>query len=218
MSRDDRLTGSRSALSSALIRERFRDTGPGEDPSLIDIEGLGRDLPPGLLRHLSADLAPAGVLIPIIDRPSGLAVLLTRRSTALAQHAGQVSFPGGRMEPDDPDIRHTALRETHEEIGVHPDRVDVAGYLNAMPTITGYAVTPVVGLLGDDVRLTLDPTEVELAFEVPLPFLLDPDNERWSERLIGGTPVPIVEFQYGGQRIWGATASMIVALRKYIYI
>ena len=141
---------------------------------------------------------------------------MTRRSTELKHHAGQVSFPGGRMDPDDRDIRHTALRETEEEVGIPPDRVDVAGYLTPMPTITGYAVTPVVGLLGGELRLTLDPTEVDVAFEVPLPFLLDPGNERAGERLIDGVPVPIVEFRYGGHRIWGATASMVVAFREFL--
>ena len=205
-------------MTVEFIRERLRGSLPGEDPTVIEIGSGSRDWPTGLHQRLTTNLKPAGVLIPIIGRSSGLSVLLTRRSTALKHHAGQVSFPGGRMEPEDADIRHTALRETHEEVGIHPDRVSVAGFLTPMPTITGYAVTPVVGLLNEDLILTLDPTEVEVAFEVPLPFLLDPGNESWGERIIDDVPVPIVEFQYGGHRIWGATASMIVALRQTLVI
>jgi 8-oxo-dGTP pyrophosphatase MutT (NUDIX family) len=202
-------------LSALEIRSRLRHTAPAGDPRVVTA-GVGRNWPPALQRRMTADLKPAGVLIPIIDRPGGLSVLLTRRSQALKHHAGQVSFPGGSMETGDVDIRHTALRETHEEVGIEPGLIDVAGYLAPMPTITGYAVTPVVGLLAADVRLTLDTTEVESAFEVPLPFLLDTDNERWSERDIEGVPVPIVEFRYGGHRIWGATAFMNVTLRDYL--
>ena len=200
-------------VSAELIRARLRGSLAGDDPTVVEI-GATRDWPTGLQRRMTANLKPAGVLVPIVERSAGLAVLLTRRSHELKHHPGQVSFPGGRMEPDDPDIRHTALRETHEEVGIHPGQVDVAGYLAPMPTVTGYAVTPVIGFVGNDVRLTLDPTEVELAFEVPLAFLLDSRNETWSERVIDDFPVPIVEFGYGGQRIWGATASMVVALRQ----
>ena len=201
-----------------LIRERLRDSSPGPDPTAVNIGNGSRDWPTGLQRRLTTNLKPAGVLIPIVERASGLFVLLTRRSSELKHHAGQISFPGGRMEPQDVDIRDTALRETHEEIGIEPTCVDVAGYLTPMPTITGYAVTPVVGLLGGGIRLTLDPSEVDVAFEVPLPFLLDPGNERRGERVIDEIPVPIVEFTYGGHRIWGATASMIVALRNNLVI
>lgn len=203
-------------FTSELIRERFRGRLPGVDPTIADIGASLPDWPSGLQRRLSADLKPAGVLVPIIQRSSGLFVLLTRRSVALKHHAGQISFPGGRMEPQDADIRQTALRETHEEVGIAPHRVDIAGCLAPMPTITGYAVTPVVGLLGEEIRLTLDPSEVDVAFEVPLPFLLDPSNESRGERVIDNIPVPIVEFDYGGYRIWGATASMIVALRNIL--
>ena len=205
-------------ISTAIIRDRFQRTSPAVDPTAVELGGASRDWPTGLQRRLTANLKPAGVLIPIFERAAGLSVLLTRRSHELKHHPGQVSFPGGRMEPGDSTIRHTALRETHEEVGIHPAAVEIVGFMEAMPTITGYAVTPVVGLLDGNPRLTLDPMEVELAFEVPLPFLLDPANETWSERDIDGVPVPIVEFQYGGQRIWGATASMIVAFRSYFEI
>jgi 8-oxo-dGTP pyrophosphatase MutT (NUDIX family) len=205
-------------LAATDIRERLAGTVLEDDPGGVHLDTLDRDWPTGLRQRLTANLMPAGVLIPIIDRPAGLSVLLTRRSAALKHHAGQVSFPGGRMEPADTDIRHTALRETHEEVGIHPQRVTVMGFLPTMPTITGFAVTPIVGLLGSDVTVRIDRAEVEVAFEVPLGFLLNPDNQRMSEREFEGVKIPLVEFHFGGERIWGATASMVVALRQYLVL
>jgi len=206
----------RYRLSAEDIRQRLRSTRPGTDPSGVDPEHSARHWPAALRERLPGRLTPAGVLIPIIQHPEELAVLLTRRSIALPQHAGQVSFPGGRMEPDDADILATALRETHEEIGLEPARVEVAGYLGAQPTITGYAVTPVVGLVRSGFELVPDPVEVDAVFEVPLPFLLDPANQRVGHRDLHGVAVPIIEFFYGGERIWGATANIVIALRKVL--
>ena len=203
-------------LAPSDIVERLAGTVLDEHPGGIHLDTIDRDWPTGLRRRLTANLKPAGVLIPIIDRPEGVSVLLTRRSAELKHHAGQVSFPGGRMEPEDPDIRHTAMRETHEEVGIHPDKVRVIGFLPPMPTITGFAVTPIVGLLGDDLTLNIDRTEVEHAFEVPLKFLLNPQNEQMSVREFDGVKIQLAEFHYSGERIWGATASMIIALRQYL--
>jgi 8-oxo-dGTP pyrophosphatase MutT (NUDIX family) len=205
-------------VSAGFIAERFRDSLPQADPGIVKLGRGSRDWPTGLQSRLVQPMKPAGVLIPILERRAGLTVLLTRRSSGLRHHAGQVSFPGGSMEAGDPDIRHTALRETHEEVGIDPMHITVAGYLPPMPTITGFAVTPVVGLVMTDVRLTLDTREVEDAFEVPLAFLMDAGNEAWDERLIDNIPVPVVEFRYGGQRIWGATASMVLALRAALTV
>lgn len=166
--------------------------------------------------RITRSLCAAGVLIPVIERVAGLSVLLTQRSAELKHHAGQVSFPGGRMEEHDADVVQTALRETHEEVGIPPQAIDVVGYLPPMPTVTGYAVTPVVGLISDDVPLRIDRTEVEYAFEVPLAFLLDPRNERALERVYEGRRIPTVEFHYEGERIWGATAHILVELRKIL--
>lgn len=205
-------------VSAGFIAERFRDSLPQADPGIVKLGRGSRDWPTGLQSRLVQPMKPAGVLIPILERRAGLTVLLTRRSSGLRHHAGQVSFPGGSMEAGDPDIRHTALRETHEEVGIDPMHITVAGYLPPMPTITGFAVTPVVGLVMTDVRLRLDTREVEDAFEVPLAFLMDAGNEAWDERLIDNIPVPVVEFRYGGQRIWGATASMVLALRAALTV
>ena len=118
------------------------------------------------------------------------------------------------MEDSDNDVVHAALRETHEEVGIPPEAIAVIGYLPPMPTVTGYAVTPVVGHVSADVELELDRTEVEYAFEVPLSFLLDERNQAASEREYMGRRIPTVEFEYQGERIWGATAHMLMELRK----
>jgi 8-oxo-dGTP pyrophosphatase MutT (NUDIX family) len=165
---------------------------------------------------LLQSLRPAGVLVPIMDRPDGLSVLLTQRAAALTHHAGQISFPGGRMEPHDRDLCETALRETEEEVGISPRHVSVIGYLRSMPTMTGFAVTPVVGLVKDTAELIIDRTEVEHAFEVPLEFLLDERNDRRGEREFRGRKLPMVEMHFEGRRIWGATAYMLVTLREFL--
>ncbi len=206
----------RESVTAELLRERLARTRLPKDP--LDVT-----MPPGIERwpaplreRLSATLTPAGVLIPVMERARSLSVLLTQRSAELKHHAGQVSFPGGRMEEDDSDVRVTALRETHEEVGIEPRHVSVIGYLGSMPTITGYAVTPVVGLVSESAELVIDRTEVEFAFEVPLDFLLDESNDRLVDREFQGRAFPMVEFHYEGQRIWGATAQMLLLFRKYI--
>jgi 8-oxo-dGTP pyrophosphatase MutT (NUDIX family) len=203
-------------ITAGHVRERLAGTRIPSDPLAVDMPPRSHEWPDELRRMMCEDLKPAGVLIPILDYREGLSVLLTQRSPDLKTHAGQVSFPGGSMESADADIAATALRETHEEVGIRPDQVDVAGYLHPMLTVTGYAVTPVVGLIQPNISLRLDESEVQHAFEVPLSFLLDESNQRLSERELHGVTVPIVEFNYSEQRIWGATASMLVALRKLL--
>ncbi len=203
-------------ITAGHIRERMAGTQLPEDPlDVVMPPGSGK-WPKDLRREICEDLKPAGVLIPIVEHPDSLSVLLTRRSADLNNHAGQVSFPGGRLESADANIAETALRETHEEVGIRPDQVAVAGYLPPMLTVTGYAVTPVVGLVAPGIALTLDRREVELAFEVPLSFLLDENNQRSSQREVRGITVPIVEFHYAQQRIWGATANMLIVFREIL--
>lgn len=204
------------ALTAALLQERLAGTRAPEDPFDV-VMPPGAERWPALVRErIARTLRPAGVLIPVIDRSEGLSVLLTQRSAELKHHAGQVSFPGGRMEERDSDVVQTALRETHEEVGIPPQAIAVVGYLAPMPTVTGYAITPVVGLVGDDVTLHIDRTEVEYAFEVPLEFLLDRRNEQALQRKYLGRTIPTVEFHFGGERIWGATAHILVELRKML--
>jgi 8-oxo-dGTP pyrophosphatase MutT (NUDIX family) len=205
-----------AAITVALLRERLAGTRAPDDPTAVVLPA-GIDRWPRYVRErILQSLQPAGVLIPVLDRPGQLSVLLTQRSAELKHHAAQVSFPGGRMEADDADVVHAALRETHEEVGIPADEIAVIGYLDPMPTVTGYAVTPVVGVVSADVPLRLDRTEVEYAFEVPLPFLLDENNQRAAERQYQGRTVPTVEFHYKNERIWGATAHMLVEFRKQV--
>ena len=150
----------------------------------------------------------------MLERPGGLSVLLTQRAAHLKHHAGQVSFPGGRVEQHDTDIEAAALRETHEEVGIPPQAISVAGYMNTMPTITGYAVTPVIGLVNGDPELIIDRSEVEYAFEVPLEFLLDSRNDVPVERDVFGERFVLTEFHWQQERVWGATAYMILAFRE----
>lgn len=201
-------------LSASDIRERLADSRLPEDPVRIVVPEQLERWPPDLRTKLVTDLKPAGVLIPIIEHGHMLSVLLTRRSAALRYHASQVSFPGGRMEPGDADIEATALRETWEEVGIRPSDVEVAGYLEPTPTITGYAVTAIVGIVRAGIALRIDPAEVQHAFEVPLSYLLDPSNQLASEREFNGVSVPIVEFRFASERIWGATANILLNLRS----
>lgn len=200
-------------LTATDIKNRLAGTAMPQDP--FDVVPPPR-WPTDAQMELTRDLVAAAVLIPIIRREDALSVLLTERSADLKHHAGQVSFPGGRMDPGDRDLRATALRETHEEVGIEPADVEIIGYLDPNPTVTGYAVTPVVGLVELRRELVIDPIEVKSAFEVPLPFLLDEDNQESSEREFAGVTVPIAEFNYGRYRIWGATAGILIELRRIL--
>ena len=201
-------------ITASEIRQRFAGTAMPEDP--LDVVISPPRWPVALQRKLTSDLMAAAVLIPIITREASLSVLLTERSPDLKHHAGQISFPGGRMDAADRDIRATALREAQEEVGIDPANVEIIGYLDPNPTVTGYAVTPVVALVDLQQELIIDPLEVKSAFEVPLPFLLDEGNQQSAEREFEGVMVPIAEFNFGQYRIWGATASMLIQFRKFL--
>jgi 8-oxo-dGTP pyrophosphatase MutT (NUDIX family) len=158
-------------------------------------------------------LIPAAVLVPLVQRDDGLTVLLTQRTAHLANHGGQISFPGGRIEPTDTDSTAAALRETQEEIGLMPDCIDVLGRLDDYVTGTGFQVVPVVGLIQPPFTLIPDSFEVEDIFEVPLAFILDPANHQRHSRM---APTGETRFFYaipfGERYIWGATAAMLVNL------
>ncbi|MFM8586322.1 MAG: NUDIX hydrolase [Gammaproteobacteria bacterium] len=155
---------------------------------------------------------PAAVLIPLVDRGDDLGVLLTVRSSELKHHAGQISFPGGRIEAIDCNPLSAALRETEEEIGLNADRIEVAGYLPDHLVITGYRVTPVVGFVHPGFTVVPDPTEVVEVFEMPLSFVLDERNHIPAVRRFEGEDVHFIDFSFGRHTIWGATAGMLMTL------
>jgi 8-oxo-dGTP pyrophosphatase MutT (NUDIX family) len=159
---------------------------------------------------------PASVLVPLVQRPHGLTLLLTQRTAHLTDHAGQISFPGGRAEDYDADAIDTALRESEEEIGLARRQVEVLGAMPLYQTGTGYCVTPVVGLIAPPFEVTADPSEVAAIFEVPLAFLMDGANhQRISVELPGGRRT-FYAMPYEGYYIWGATAGMLRNLFHFL--
>jgi 8-oxo-dGTP pyrophosphatase MutT (NUDIX family) len=158
----------------------------------------------------------AAVLVPLVDRPQGWTVLLTLRAADLADHAGQVSFPGGRIEPEDPDAIRAALREAEEEIALPRNHVEVVGRLDTWLTGTGFEITPIVGLVRPPDALAPDPVEVAEVFEVPLDFVLDPRNHERRPREIRGEQRFFFVIPYQHRNIWGATAGMLVNLAEVL--
>jgi 8-oxo-dGTP pyrophosphatase MutT (NUDIX family) len=159
------------------------------------------------------ELTPAAVLIPIIDR-SQPTVLLTRRTDTLRRHAGQVAFPGGRIDPEDESPVAAALREAHEEVALPPDRVRVIGATDRYETGTGYRITPVVGVVPPDLPLVPCEAEVAAVFEAPLAYLLDPANHQLHEAAWQGRMRRYYAIEWETHHIWGATAGIIVNLSR----
>jgi len=159
-------------------------------------------------------LTPAAVLFPIVLRDGGQTVLFTQRTAHLRDHAGQISFPGGRVEAEDISPSHTALRETEEEIGLPRERIEILGFLPEYRTGTGFRVTPVVALVLPPFELQPDPFEVAEVFEVPLAFLLDPANHQQHSLHYRGALRNYFAMPYGDYFIWGATAGMIRSLSE----
>lgn len=169
--------------------------------------------------------APAAVLVPLVERDEHLSVLLTRRTAHLRDHAGQISFPGGRQEDSDADAVAAALREAHEEVGLAPSHVEVVGTLPVYTTITAFRVTPVVALVRPGFELAPDPFEVDEVFEVPLPFLMTPAHHRRHAFEFGGQQRQFLSMPWttsgadGIVRryfIWGATAAMLRNLYRFL--
>ena len=159
---------------------------------------------------VSHEPRPAAVLIAVTDRPEP-GVLLTHRPETMASHPGQVAFPGGKLEADE-DAVAAALREAHEELAIEPARVRVVGAADSFVTGSGYALTPVLGLIPPDLPLRPDPREVADWFEAPLRFVLDQRNHRSKVGLFRGIERPYTEIEWQGHRIWGITASIITNL------
>ena len=201
-------------LQPQALRERFAQAEHGE-PELRGDGGL----------FVGREPAAASVLVPLVAHADGVTVLLTRRTDHLRDHAGQISFPGGRAEEIDADAVHTALREAEEEVGLSPAHVEVIGSLSIYTTVTGFHVTPVVALVRPGFTLAIDGFEVAEAFEVPLSFLMNPAHHRHHEFEFGGElrrflSMPWQGADAAGQAreyfVWGATAAMLRNLYAFL--
>jgi 8-oxo-dGTP pyrophosphatase MutT (NUDIX family) len=175
------------------------------------------DLNPGFPFPAQKPYQRAAVLIGLLDRGEDYGVLLTLRPETMARHAGQVAFPGGRIDPGDASSLAAALREAHEEVGADPARVSVLGQSDPYLTSTGYVVSPFVGMLPPDFSPVPDPREVAAVFETPLSFLMNPANHQRHERTYQGTLRAYYAMPHNGRYIWGATAGMIKSLYDRLY-
>jgi 8-oxo-dGTP pyrophosphatase MutT (NUDIX family) len=187
-----------------------------DDPSVIPDKGdheLNQEM-----KALCAvrPIRPAAVLVPVVDRAEPT-VLLTQRAIHLPQHPGQISFPGGKIEPSDDTPLAAALREAEEEVGLEPSVIDPIGYLDLYMTTQGFRIVPLLARIAPDYRLTLNPSEVDEAFEVPLQFLMEPGNHQKHSRDWEGIKRYYFEIPFEHRKIWGVTAGILRNLYEKIY-
>lgn len=198
------------------IIQAIKPVGPVADTTADDSPAPIGDHDLDAAPRPQSPLTPAAVLVPLVVRPGGLQVLLTQRTDHLHDHAGQVSFPGGRREHSDAGSVATALRETREEIGLVEDFIEVVGLLDDYETGTGFRVTPVVSFVSEGFTLALDSFEVADAFEVPLDYLFDPANHQRRSRQFNGRQRSYYVFEYQDRVVWGATAGMLMNLYRRV--
>jgi len=196
------------ALSVTLEDIRRGLSGPAPAPEEHDLHMIS-------LRE-GTKVTEAAVLVPLVNRPEGVQLLLTQRTAHLRDHAGQISFPGGRVEPDDPDREATALRETEEEIGLARNRIALLGRLPGYEIPSGFRIVPVVGWVEPPFVLKPDDFEVADIFEAPLAHFLDPANYQRREYHFRGRHRHYLAIPYEGRYIWGATAGMLYSLCRLI--
>lgn len=186
------------------------------DPAVMPPSGE-HTVTPGIVRIVEKiPSRPAAVLIPVVARDEPT-VLLTQRSASLSTHAGQISFPGGKLDPTDPDPLATALREAHEEVGLDPGFADPLGFLEPYLSGTGFRIVPVVALVSPAFEVKLNPAEVDEAFEVPLDFLMTPENHARHSREWKGIRRSFYAMPYGERYIWGVTAGILRVLYERLY-
>ncbi len=209
---------SNSTVWRERICERLAGTQPRHDRSDWLIPGLTAADSRKYSELFPAHPVAAAVLVPIVERQPELTVLLTQRAAKLRNHPGQISFPGGRVEPHDEGPRATALREAWEEIGLDPALIEVVGYLPDHIVVSGFLITPVVAFVRPEFDLRLDAEEVEDTFEVPLPYVFEPANHRMRRRRFsfgaGESEAQLYDIPYGERNIWGATAGMLMTLYR----
>jgi 8-oxo-dGTP pyrophosphatase MutT (NUDIX family) len=200
------------------IRSRLAGSRPRHAPEDWLIPGLTAEESRRYREFFPPHPVPAAVLMPIVERQPELTVLLTQRATKLRNHPGQISFPGGRLEPQDAGPREAALREAREEIGLDAALIEVVGYLPDHIVISGFRVTPVVAFVRPGFELLLEAEEVEDTFEVPLSYIFEPANHRMRRRRFdfgrGESEVELRDIRYGERNIWGATAGMLMTLYR----
>ncbi|MGF1806228.1 CoA pyrophosphatase, partial [Aliivibrio sifiae] len=160
-------------------------------------------------RFENDNFKPAAVLVPLVKRPSGLHLILTQRAPHLRHHPSQISFPGGKVEPSDLSLIHTAIRETNEEIGIQPSQIKPLVKLNTIPTISGYKVTPIVAIIDENYTTAIDYGEVSSTFEAPLTHLLNPINTTKHKVFNKKHTYELIFIPFEKKLIWGITAEII---------
>jgi len=186
---------------------------PNHDPAFWHIAGQPLADFAGVRSAMPATPRAAAVLVPIIDRAQAPSLLMTTRAGHLRQHGGQISFPGGGIEARDDDVVSAALRETEEEIGIAPSFVQPLGFMPDQVVLTGFRITPVVGLVRPGFELRVDSKEVAEVFEIPLEYLIDAGNFRPTSRVLRGVELTLNDLHFEGRVVWGATAGMLHMLR-----
>jgi 8-oxo-dGTP pyrophosphatase MutT (NUDIX family) len=199
----------------ARITERLTGSEPRHAAADWLLPGLSREQTRAYVRFLPVTLLPAAVLVPLVERAGELSVLLTQRAIELKSHAGQISFPGGRLEANESPL-DAALREAREEVGLNPRFVSVVGYLPDHVLLSGFRVTPVVGFVRPGFELSLASEEVQGSFEVPLSYVFEPANHRTRLRRLadGAAEFELCDIPFGTHNIWGATAGMLITLYR----